>query len=380
MKQQKIKRVLHIVSAMNRGGAETLIMNVYRNIDKSKIQFDFVVHHPDQGDYDEEIIKLGGKIFKIQSLGKLGPIKYIKELVKILKLHPYIAVHSHTDYQSGFPAFAAKLAGVQNRICHSHSTNWQKGTKIKDKIILKILQAIIKISATRYCSCSEEAAKFLFGKHVIENRKYIILNNGINVIEFIKVNKESKKKLLQSLNLSENKIIIGHVGTFSESKNQFFIIKVLKKLLEKDSRFVALFVGEGPLKFKIMSEAENLGIKDNIRFLGVREDIPELMNAFDIFLFPSKFEGFGIVTIEAQSAGTPCVLSQAVPKSVDMGLGLVSFVDLNRNLEVWCDAVLKNLNIGRPDKNKIVQQVKSKGFAIQENIQEWLKLYGLSAV
>lgn len=380
MRQHVPRRILHIVSAMDRGGAETLIMNVYRNIDKSQVQFDFIVHRSEQGDYDKEILELGGRVIRIASLGQLGPILYIKELTRIMRSFPYQAVHSHTDYQGGISSLAAKLSGIQHRICHSHSTNWQKGKRLKERIILKTLQTIIKVSATSYCSCSEEAGRFLFGDQSLKQGKVNILKNGIDLMSFTKLNRNCKTKLLQELKLPEDSITIGHVGTFSKSKNQMFILKVLKKLLVKDSRFVVLLVGEGPLRQQVEKEAVKLGISDNIRFLGVQSDIPSIMKSFDIFLFPSIFEGFGIVALEAQSAGTPCVLSDVIPRSVDMGLGLVTFVNLAQGIEVWCDAINKGLLLNRPENNKIFNQILSKGYDIRNNIKDWISLYGLNSV
>ncbi|MFJ5759879.1 glycosyltransferase family 1 protein [Neobacillus sp. NPDC093182] len=380
MRQHVPRRILHIVSAMDRGGAETLIMNVYRNVDKSQVQFDFIVHRSEKGDYDNEILEMGGKIFQIASLGQLGPILYIKELIRIMRSFPYQAIHSHTDYQGGISSFAAKLSGIQHRICHSHSTNWQKGKRLKERIVLKTLQAIIKLSATSYCSCSEEAARFLFGNQSLKKGKVKILKNGIDLMSFTNLDRNCKKKLLQELKLPEDTITIGHVGTFSESKNQLYILKVLKKLLAKDPRFVVLMVGDGPLKHQVEIEAKKLGIRDNIRFLGVRSDIPSIMKSFDIFLFPSIFEGFGIVALEAQSAGIPCVLSDVIPDSVDMGLGLVTFINLNQSIEVWCEEINKGLLINRPENNIIFNQILSKGYDIQNNIKDWISLYGLNAV
>lgn len=139
-------------------------------------------------------------------------------------------------------------------------------------------------------------------------------------------------------------------------------------------------VGDGPLKHQVEIEAKKLGIQKNIRFLGVRSDIPSIMKSFDIFLFPSIFEGFGIVALEAQSAGIPCVLSDVIPDSVDMGLGLVTFINLNQSIEVWCEEINKGLLINRPENNIIFNQILSKGYDIQNNIKDWISLYGLNAV
>ena len=167
------KRVLHIVSSMGRGGAETLIMNIYRNIDRRKVQFDFITHSQGNGDYDDEIKTMGGKIHCIPSLGNIGPFNYLKRLVALMSANDYIAIHAHTDYQSGFPALAAKICGIKNRICHSHSNNWLKNKGIKEWLILKNLQVMIRFSATKFCSCSEEAAEFIFGKSNNKQSAYL---------------------------------------------------------------------------------------------------------------------------------------------------------------------------------------------------------------
>ncbi|MFD0829846.1 glycosyltransferase family 1 protein [Neobacillus sp. M.A.Huq-85] len=363
---------------MDRGGAETLIMNIYRNLDRTKFQFDFVVHSNKVNDFEEEIIKLGGKTFKISSLGQLGPYNYIKELMKIMKSNHYIAIHSHTDYQSGFPALAAKLSGVKKRICHSHSNNWPNGGHFRDKVSLKVLQKIIQLSATNYCSCSKEAAQFLFGKKLVDSGKVGIFKNGINISEFTKIEADSRNSVIQELNLPKDAKILGHVGRFSDSKNQIFLLNLLKKLLKEDERYYALLIGDGPLKEQLEAEAGRLGVIEHVKFMGVRTDIPRLMKAFDVFLFPSKFEGFGIVVLEAQSSGAPCVLSSAVPKMTDMGLGLTTFIDLKEGLDIWCQKVKDAINKERPNSSFILETISEKGYNIRSNVNEWIDLYGAS--
>ncbi|MFC0024072.1 glycosyltransferase family 1 protein [Neobacillus cucumis] len=363
---------------MDRGGAETLIMNVYRNMDRRKVQFDFVTHSTEKGDFEDEILELGGRIFKISSLGQLGPFLYLKELINIMKSNHFSAVHSHTDYQSGFPALAAKLCGIKNRICHSHSTYWQRGDSSSERITLNFLRSIIRIAATEYCSCSKEAAQFLFGKKVVDKEKVRILNNGIIPGHFIRDFKIDRKSIIRELGLPDDSKIVGHVGRFSDSKNHSFLLKVMKKLIEQDNRFNALLIGDGPIRGQIEHEALKLGIYDHIKFLGVRTDIARLMNAFDVFLFPSKFEGFGIVTVEAQCSGTPCVISDTVPNITDMGLGLVSYLSLDANIDSWCSKVSEVLIIEKPDQEKIMEEVTNRGYNIQNNVNDWVSLYGLA--
>jgi glycosyltransferase EpsF len=374
LEYKNIDRVLHIVSAMDRGGAETLLMNVYRNLDRRKLQFDFVVHRSDQGDYDHEIRHLGGKIYNVPSLGNAGPIIYVKKLVEIMSSNSYTAVHSHTDYQSGFPALAAKIAGIPHRICHSHSNNWPMYDSYKQKLLLKGLQSIIKFSATQYCSCSQEAGAFLFGQKAVEKNQVTILKNGIDLGQYLDET-ITKTSVIRELGLDQDAKIIGHVGKFSKSKNQSFILKVLKELVNTDIRYVALLVGDGPLKEKIEHEAENMGLSKHVCFLGVRSDIPRLMKAFDVFLFPSIFEGFGIVTVEAQISGTPCIMSDSVPISTDMGLGLVRYLSLEEHPEKWGEEVGKAIYMQKPEKAALVKALSEKGFSIQQNIEEWMKLY-----
>lgn len=374
MNSKPVKKVLHIVSAMDRGGAETLLMNVYRNLDRAKHQFDFVTHSLGNGAFDEEILKMGGRIYNIPSLGKIGPMSYVKNLAEIMSSNTYIAVHSHTDYQSGFPVLAAKIAGIPLRICHSHSNNWPMNDSFKEKILLKGLQSLIKFSATQYCSCSKEAGAFLFGQKAVDNNQVTILKNGIDLSQYLDET-TTRMSVITELNLNQDVKIIGHVGKFSRSKNQTFILKVLKQLINKDKRYVALLVGDGPLKEKIEQEAENMGLSKYVRFLGVRSDIPRLMKAFDVFLFPSIFEGFGIVTVEAQISGTPCIMSDSVPVSTDMGLGMVRYLSLEENPKKWGEEVGKAINMQKPEKDTLVKALSEKGFSIQQNIEEWMKLY-----
>lgn len=372
------KRILHIVSAMDRGGAETIIMNIYRHLDRNKIQFDFISHSNKKQDFEDEIINLGGRLFKTSSLGVTGPIVYLKRLTKIMSSFPYQAVHAHTDYQAGFPALAAKIVGIKIRICHSHSNNWTKGNHIKGILTHKAMQTMMKVSANRYCGCSHEATRFMFGKQIVKNKKVLILKNGINLNEFTETNSNSKTSVIREFDLNKDVKIIGHVGRFSDSKNHIFILHLLEKLLKKDKGFIALLIGDGPLKLEIEQKANALGIKDHIRFLGVRTDIPRLMKAFDVFLFPSVFEGFGIAALEAQVSGTPCIISDTVTRSTDMELGLASFISLDEPLDIWCEKTINSLLIAPPDIETIKKLISTKGFDIQSNVRDWIKLYEVS--
>ncbi|MFV1456173.1 glycosyl transferase family 1 [Bacillus mycoides] len=377
VKTKKNKRVLHIVSAMNRGGAETLLMSIYRKIDKQKLQFDFVSHGSGKCDYEDEIAALGGSVYRIPSLGQVGPLVYIKELIKIMSNGQYVAVHAHTDYQGGFVAVAAKMAGINRRICHSHSNNWPQGSGVAARVTLKVLQSIIKYAGTDYCACSIEAARFLFGERMLNDNKVQLIKNGLDINQFIDVDIGDIDGVRKELCIPDAAKLVGHIGRFSESKNHIFILQVLKEILKRDTNFIAILAGDGPLKASIELKAKELGIYENIRFLGVRTDVPVIMNVLDVFIFPSLFEGFGIVTLEAQCAGVPCVVADTIPKNTDMGLGIMSFVGLDEKIEIWSTEIYKALLKERPEKGVIINNISKLGFDINNNILDWLTLYGI---
>ncbi|GAB6557919.1 glycosyltransferase family 1 protein [Bacillus mobilis] len=375
-KQERPKRVLHIVSAMDRGGAETLLMNVYRNVDREMVQFDFVSHKSEESDYDKEIIALGGKIHRISSLGQLGPLAYIKELVKVMSSNQYVAAHAHTDYQGGFVAIAAKIAGIKIRICHSHSNNWPMGSGVKGKVLLSFLRTVITYAGTNYCACSVESARFLFQKN-IDNSKVKIMKNAIDINQFVNTNIQDDNVVRNEFNIPVEQKVIGHIGRFSESKNHIFILKIFGEVLKYDSNFMLVLVGDGPLQKSIELESKRLGIYEKVRFLGVRKDIPRIIRMFDVFLFPSIFEGFGIVALEAQCAGVPCVVANTITKNVDMGLGIISFVSLDENLKIWSTEIQRVLEKEKLNTEIIADTISKLGFDIKSNIPEWLLLYGL---
>lgn len=375
--QNDIKRILHVVSSMNRGGAETMIMNLYRKIDRKKIQFDFVVHSETKGHYEDEIIKLGGRIIRCGSLGKLGPLKYISQLSRIInKNGPFHAVHSHTDFQGGFVAIAAKKNGVSNRICHSHNTQWVPKPSIVHKIQLVIFKEIIDRYATEYCSCGIDSAKFLFKSKKINNNGVNYINNGIDVEQF-NLDSESCQYLRKEFNIDKDTLVIGHIGRFFEQKNHKFIIEIAKKMKLDSLKFKILLAGEGPLLSEIKKEVERFELSENVVFLGVREDIPQLLKVFDVFLFPSFFEGLPVVLVEAQAAGVHCVISNSITREIDFGLGLIDYCNLEDNIENW----IYKINIAKKSSTVSINTrrdvLKKLGYDVNYNVSKIMNLYNI---
>lgn len=369
----KLNKVLHVVSAMNRGGAETMIMNIYRSIDRRKVQFDFVSHCEEECHYDQEIRKLGGRIFYVKSLGQSGPIKYINDIKKIINENgPYIAIHSHTDYQSGFGAFAGKLAGVKKRICHSHNTNWPRSKHWFNQLTLQFLKMLIRTNATDLVSCGKEAAKFLF-----DTEKVTVIPNAIDLDVFKRAKDLDVGYYRNELGINLDTKVIGHIGRFSEQKNHLFILKLAEFLREKNFNFRILLIGDGPLRSAVETEINNKGLSNYIQCLGVRSDIPELMNLFNVFILPSLYEGLPVVLIEAQAAGIPCVISSTITDEVDMGLGLIKKVSLDDDLKFWENALTKALETSKPDWNAIYTALTKRGYNIKQSVRDLMQVYGI---
>ncbi|MFC4620073.1 glycosyltransferase family 1 protein [Camelliibacillus cellulosilyticus] len=370
-------RVLHVVSAMNRGGAETLLMNVYRQLDRRTVQFDFVSHRQEACDYDEEIEALGGKVYRIQSLGEQGFFSYIRQLRRIMRQESYVAVHAHTDYQVGMPTIAARLCGIHRRICHAHTDHWPLGDGWKQRTLLLSLQGLIKLFATDCCACSEEAARFLFGRAKVRSGAVRVLKNAIDVERYITRIEENRLAVRKEWRLPADTKIIGHIGHLSKVKNHMLMLKVMERLLAEDEHIYAIFVGDGPLRKEIEHEARRLRIHEHLLFLGVRADIPRILKGLDVFLFPSFHEGFGMAAVEAQGAGVPVIASDRVPTSTDIGLGLISYVGLDEDIGIWVRAIKNAFHVNRPDTKEIHDRFLKQGYDIHEALPNWLALYGL---
>lgn len=355
-------RVLHVVTHMNRGGLETMIMNYYRNIDREKVQFDFLVHRKYEADYDKEIELLGGKIYRLSVLNPFS-LSYRQELNSFFKEHKeYQIVHVHQDCLSSIILKSAKKNNVKVRIAHSHNINQDKNLKYLIKLFYR--QSIPKY-ATDLMACGEEAGKWMF-----KGAEFKILNNAINTSEYI-YDKIKREKVKQQLGLKKEEIVIGHVGRFSPQKNHIFLIKIFKAVIQKKNAKL-LLVGDGNLRGIIENEIENLGSKENVIFTGVRSDIADLMQAMDVFVFPSLYEGLPVTMVEAQAAGLPCVISDNVPSECIITEGLVIKCSLNDSENVWVNYILKSINKQRRDTRK---EIINAGFDIRKSAKELQEFY-----
>lgn len=309
--QKKPIIVAQIMGKWVGGGVESVIMNYYRHLDHSKVQFDFICDEDSTRIPYDEIKKLGGRVFLVPKYQNLP--KYLKALEKLFKENQYRIVHSNINTLSVFPLYAAKKAGVPIRISHSHSTSNPK--EWKRNLIKNILRPFSKRYATDYFACSELAGRYLFGNKAFDQGKVKIIHNAIDVDKF-KFDEVARKKLRKEFGIKDSTIVIGHVGRFVQQKNHTFLVDVFKEYHKKNPDSKLLLVGSGPLEDEIKKKVERLGLKDSVLFLGQRDDINKLYSVMDVFCLPSLYEGLPVVGVEAQAAGLPTIFSNRISKEV----------------------------------------------------------------
>ena len=299
-------RVLQVIGKMDRAGAESLIMNLYRAVDRTKVQFDFMVFTSEEGDYDQEILELGGRIYHMPSFKGYNYLNLCGNFKEFFKKHPYKVVHGHIGSLSPAYLYYAKKNGAY-AIVHSHAT---KSSVLWERYAFWLLSHRVSSIADYFFACSKQAGIDMFGTEIAEKDNFKVLKNCINV-EAFKYSEERHQSLKELFKL-EDKMVYGHVGRFTEAKNHEFLIEVFEKLAEKNDKAVLLLVGRGELENKIKKIVHEKKLDEKVIFMGVRDDIPDMMNLFDVFVFTSVFEGLGNVCIEAQAAGLPCFVSNAI--------------------------------------------------------------------
>ena len=342
-------------------------MNYYRNIDRSEIQFDFICDEDSTNIPYDEIESLGGKVILIPPYQKV--IKYHKELKRVLKEGNYKIVHSHINTLSVFSLFAAKCAGVPVRIAHSHSTT---NKKEKNKNLMKqLLRPFSKVFATDYMCCSELAGRWLFGDKEYDKGNVYLLNNAIDLDKF-KYDEVVRREKRKELNIDDDTLVIGHVGRFVEQKNHRFLIDIFNEVHKQNEKSILLLVGQGPLMEKIKEKVKSLGIEDSVKFLGQRNDISELYQAFDVFCLPSLYEGLPVVGVEAQATGLLCLFSDDMTKETKV-LESTKFLSLEQSAKEWAEILLKSIeNFERKDTTI---EFFNNGFDIKMEVKKLIKIY-----
>lgn len=360
-------RVLQVLNHMDYGGIEAVVMNYYRFIDKSKVQFDFAVSEDSSLPQREEIESLGGRIYLLPRLSHIG--KYIVSLRSVILENRYEIVHCHMNTLSVFPLFAAFLSGTRVRICHNHTTAHPgEGMRTVAKYLTRPFG---KWFATDYFACGEYAGRWMFGERCFRKNRVYIMKNAVDVDKF-RFDPEVRKRVRKELGLKD-KFVIGHIGRFVYPKNHFFLLDVFYEIYQKKKDAVLLLIGDGELERKIHEKVKRLEISDAVIFYGSCTDTSGLYQAMDLFCLPSFYEGVPVVAIEAQASGLPVFLSDKVSEEVKV-LESCETVSLRLPSGVWAVRML-NLYRKAESRNTGYMKTINAGFSIMEEADILLNYY-----
>lgn len=368
-------RVLHVVGTLEYGGTESFIMNMYRKIDRSTVQFDFLVLNKNEYPYIQEIKELGGNIY----FGKYPNYKKLYSSIitnlKVLKKNKYEVIHCHINIMNAWLVLLGKLAHIPIRISHSHGVYGKEGNFIK-RIIHSVESIMIKCFSTDYLSCSAEAGYYLYGTRFFQ-KKGMVINNGIEVEKFISKT-QSGISLRNEFNIPEDcSIIIGNISRFDSIKNQLFLIDIFNIIVKKEPNAVLVLGGvDGGLLEECKKKVLRLKLSEKVRFIGKRNDMAEVLNLIDIFILPSLHEGLGMVLLEAQASNCYCVASANCPVTSDMGLGMIDFYPLWKSPSEWATFIMDNYhNCKKNENRKIIDAFESNNYTVSKLVEVMTSLY-----
>ena len=359
-------RVLQEDVILDSGGIEAFLMNVYRHIDRERLQFDFMVHRPDKGLYEDEITSYGGKIYRTPKFHPLKMHAFRTSIEDIIRSHPeYKVIHCHTELNL-WPLRYAHRLGVPVRIAHRHNAK----TIVNLKYFFFLYeQMFLKRHCTDMFMCSTPAGEWAYGKKAVQSGQVKMINNGIETDRF-HFDEAVRAECRRELGLTDE-IAVGHVGRFDVPKNHSYLIDIFKIMHEKDPKTVLLLVGaeQGPIRNNMIKKVHDLGLDDCVKFLGVRTDVNRIYQAMDIFVFPSLWEGLPLTGVEAQTAGLPVLMSDVITDEAVL-VPTVKKKALDDGAESWADAALE-LYAGH-QRRDYAPEVKKAGFDIQTTA-DWLQ-------
>lgn len=339
---EKVK-ILCVLNALNKcNGIATYVMNYYKYFDHNKVKMDFLVVSDDICEEYKSLVDFySDNIYICSEFSIKNFFRAKKELNNILSNNRYDIVYCHILYTGYFYFMYAKKFKIEHRILHSHNTPIKNKNVVKE-LLYRIMSKLAVKSATDYFACSKDAGEYLF-----KGKEYLVIKNAIN-LDIYKYNENKRNQVRKLLNIN-NEFLICQVGRFREQKNHKFSVDFFEQLLNVNNNCKLIFVGDGPLENEIKEYVTYKNLKEKVIFLGVRNDVNEILQAMDVFILPSLFEGLGIVAIEAQASSLPCIVSDVVPREVQIS-DKIEFVSLN-NIEEWINKTLKYENNKR---NEIV--------------------------
>lgn len=355
-------RVLHMMGSLEMGGAQTMLMSIYRVLDKSKIQFDFVIDTEEVGYFAKEIRRLGGRIWRLPKFtGKNR--KAVQHAWRVfLKEHPeYRILHSHVRSYASLYIPVAKECGLKT-IIHSHNTSNGKGIKAIGKMIL---QLPLRDQADYFFGCSERAGQWLFGKKVVESDRFFILKNAVDLERF-KFDSSARRRIRDELNVDDDTLLLGHIGRFHPQKNHRFLLGTFIKLKEQRAKTKLVLLGDGELKEEIAQYIHKNELNDDVLLLGIKENTEDYLSAMDALLFPSVHEGLPVVVIEAQANGLTSMISDTITREVGIS-DLVCYLPINQGFLPWIDILRKYV----PVRRDVTNEIRHGGYSVRDSAN-WL--------
>ena len=359
-------RVLQMIGSLNMGGSQAMVINLYKNIDRTKIQFDFIIDHPQETFFKELLLSMGAKIYEMPAFKGWNVSEVKKAWKSFFTEHPeYKILHSHVRSYASLYIPIAKKHGLTT-IIHSHSTSNGKGFA---SLVKRVLQSSLKRKADYLFACSEESGRWLYGDKAIHAPNYRMIPNAVDTEKFA-FSEATRAEMRQALGIADDTVVYGHVGRLHPAKNHPFLLDTFYKIHQRQENSLLFIVGDGELRAEIEEKISTLGIADSVRMLGSRGDVAQLMQAMDVFLFPSRWEGLPVTVVEAQASGLPCYLSDTITRDVDTS-PLVTYLPITSGADIWADTVL-----GSPNKRQnVTESIKSCGFDIQESAKNLSDFY-----
>ncbi|WP_027375718.1 glycosyltransferase family 1 protein [Kaistella palustris] len=352
-------RILQVVTTMNLGGLENFLMNLYRNIDRSKIQFDFLVHRDAPGTFDDEIRSLGGRIYNVGPINPKTLLSYRIKLRKFFEQHSeFSIVHSHLNTLSVFVLFEAKKRGISGRIAHSHASTASR----KYGFYRSVLIGLVTKYSSHNIACSADAGKWLFGDDT-----FTIIKNSIDCEKFA-FNVETRQSLRKNLQISDDTVVFGNVASFSPVKNHSFLLEIFSIYHKTNPNSYLILMGDGILRDEIKLKINELDISENIILLGAIQNTYDYLNVIDMYIFPSLSEGFGLALLEAQCNGIPIIMSDTMPEDINI-TDLGRRVSLNDHPEKWSEEIFRILDLPSVPRISYKDVVIAAGFDVENNVQ-----------
>lgn len=371
------KKVLHVVGKMHPGGIETLLMNVYRQCDRERFEFHFAVQTEEPAFYDDEIAALGGRLLR-QPHPRGGLAAFKRTLADNIRRNgPYDAVHSHIFAFSGYVLAVAREIGIPVRICHSHNVAANANrSSLRRRAYQFYMRHLIRKHATHMLGCSKAACESLYGADCWKDGRVMHFPNAIAVEPYAALPAD-RDHLRAKLGLPRGGgPLFAHIGRFAEQKNHAFLIDRFAEFAGRHPKAGLLLVGDGPGRAEIEAKVRALGLRERIAFLGLRGDIPELLASVDGFVLPSLYEGLGIVLIEAQAAGIPCLVSDVVPEEADLKLGLFAKLKLSDDPAKWSEGLGRLAAARPPEWRDRLAALDRFGYNMTASVRRLEQLYG----